>query len=44
AEVWNPLGITMLGGLSVSTLITLVLIPTVYYLFEQGKVKRGINP
>lgn len=31
AETWNPLGITMLGGLSVSTLVTLVLIPTIYF-------------
>ena len=37
AEAWNPLGITMLGGLSVSTLVTLVLVPTVYYMFEKRK-------
>lgn len=35
AEAWNPLGITMLGGLSVSMLVTLVLVPTIYYLFER---------
>ncbi len=40
AEAWNPLGITMLGGLSVSTMVTLILIPTVYYMFE----KRKKNP
>ena len=37
AEAWNPLGITMLGGLSVSMLVTLVLVPTIYYLFERRK-------
>ncbi|WP_419659837.1 MdtB1: multidrug resistance protein, AcrB/AcrD/AcrF family [Desulfosarcina variabilis str. Montpellier] len=37
AEAWNPLGITMLGGLSVSTGVTLVLVPTIYYLFEKRK-------
>lgn len=37
AEAWNPLGITMLGGLSVSTLVTLFLIPTIYYLSERRK-------
>ena len=37
AEAWNPLGITMLGGLSVSTLVTLVLVPTIYFLFERHK-------
>ncbi|MCG0277935.1 MAG: efflux RND transporter permease subunit [Thermanaeromonas sp.] len=40
AEIWNPLGITMLGGLSVSTLVTLVLIPTVYSLFEERKLRK----
>ncbi len=37
AEIWNPMGITMLGGLALSTLITLVLIPTVYYTLEKRK-------
>ena len=37
AEAWNPLGITMLGGLTVSTLVTLVLVPTIYYMFERRK-------
>ena len=40
AEAWNPLGITMLGGLSVSTLVTLVLVPTIYYMFERRKASR----
>lgn len=30
AEIWQPLGITMLGGLSVSTFITLLFVPTLY--------------
>lgn len=34
AEVWNPLGITVLGGLAVSTLVTLVLIPVIYSLLK----------
>ena len=37
AEAWNPLGITMLGGLTVSTLVTLVLVPTIYYMLESRK-------
>jgi HAE1 family hydrophobic/amphiphilic exporter-1 len=45
AEAWNPLGITMLGGLSVSTLITLVLIPTIYYVLEKRRLERkGVLP
>ncbi|MBE3582400.1 MAG: AcrB/AcrD/AcrF family protein, partial [Thermoanaerobacteraceae bacterium] len=31
---------TMLGGLSVSTLVTLVLIPVVYSLFEERKLRK----
>jgi HAE1 family hydrophobic/amphiphilic exporter-1 len=48
AEAWNPLGITMLGGLSVSTLVTLVLVPTIYYMLErrraEAKVKDSFGP
>ncbi|MBW2545011.1 MAG: efflux RND transporter permease subunit, partial [Deltaproteobacteria bacterium] len=40
AEVWNALGITIISGLSVSTLVTLILIPVVYYMFERRKEKR----
>ncbi len=31
---WRPLGLASLGGLSLSTLVTLVLVPVVYDLFE----------
>ena len=42
SEVWQPLGITMLGGLTVSTFITLLFIPTLYAVFETRlKRKRG---
>lgn len=34
SEVWRPLGIAMIGGLTVSTLVTLVLVPTIYAIFE----------
>jgi len=37
SEVWNPLGLTVLGGLLVSTLVTLVLVPTMYALFERSR-------
>lgn len=39
SEIWRPLGITVIGGLTVSTLVTLVLVPTVYSLFERRKAK-----
>ena len=34
AEMWSPLGITIIGGLLVSTVITLVLIPVIYTVFN----------
>jgi HAE1 family hydrophobic/amphiphilic exporter-1 len=34
SEIWNPLGLTVMGGLLVSTLVTLILVPTVYSIFE----------
>ena len=43
AEMWRPLGITVCWGLTISTLITLVLIPTLYcslsYRMERRKKK-----
>jgi len=33
-EIWRPFGITVIGGLFVGTLITLVLMPTLYSWFE----------
>jgi HAE1 family hydrophobic/amphiphilic exporter-1 len=40
SENWQPLGITMLGGLSVSTFITMFFVPTLYAVFE-AKIKKG---
>jgi len=40
SEIWQPLGITMIGGLSVSTLITLLFVPTLYSAFE-SKIKKN---
>ncbi|MCM8779962.1 MAG: efflux RND transporter permease subunit [Candidatus Omnitrophica bacterium] len=34
SESWQPLGITMLGGLSVSTFFTMLFVPTMYAVFE----------
>lgn len=47
AEMWNGLGITVSWGLTVSTLITLVLIPTIYAIFisrrERRKAKKQLK-
>ncbi len=34
AEMWSPLGITIIGGLLISTIITLILIPVIYTVFN----------
>ncbi|MFN3556908.1 MAG: efflux RND transporter permease subunit [Bacteroidales bacterium] len=40
AEMWSPLGITIIGGLLVSTVITLVLIPVIYTVFNMKAMKE----
>lgn len=39
SELWQPMGIAIVGGLTVSTLVTLVIIPTVYCVFASREVK-----
>ena len=41
SEMWRGLGMTVAWGLSVSTLITLVLIPTLYAAFAGRGIKRA---
>jgi HAE1 family hydrophobic/amphiphilic exporter-1 len=43
AELQAPLARVVIGGLAASTLVTLVLVPTVYTLFEEGfaGLRRG---
>lgn len=40
AEMWHSLGMTVAWGLSISTLITLVIVPVVYTVFAGNGVKR----
>ncbi|TCO09141.1 efflux RND transporter permease subunit [Natronoflexus pectinivorans] len=35
SEMWSPLGITIIGGMLFSTVITLVLVPVIYTLFNR---------
>jgi HAE1 family hydrophobic/amphiphilic exporter-1 len=39
AEMWRPLAVSVMGGLALSTLITLILVPTVYQVMET-KLRR----
>ena len=40
SEMWKPLGITIIGGLLVSTLITLILIPVMYTSVHRKNLKK----
>ena len=40
SEMWRPMAITVIGGLTVSTILTLVIIPTIYTIFAASGVKR----
>jgi len=35
SEMWSPLGVSVIGGLFVSTVITLIFVPTLYSIFEE---------
>ncbi|MFH0838659.1 MAG: efflux RND transporter permease subunit [Candidatus Omnitrophota bacterium] len=40
SETWQPLGITMIGGLTVSTFVTMLFVPTLYAIFSRMR-KHG---
>ena len=41
SNLWNPLAITVIGGLLFATPLTLVLVPAIYSIFEQfGEIAR----
>jgi hydrophobe/amphiphile efflux-1 (HAE1) family protein len=40
AEMWTPMGVSIIGGLAFSTIITLVLIPVVYTMFGANRMRR----
>lgn len=41
AEMMQPLAVVLVGGLAVGTLLTLFVIPTVYSIFDDRKIKRN---
>lgn len=40
SELWQPMGVAIVGGLTVSTLVTLIIIPTFYVIFAYRQEKR----
>jgi HAE1 family hydrophobic/amphiphilic exporter-1 len=41
SEIWNALGITIIGGLIVGGFVTLILVPLLYSLVHRRKAARG---
>ncbi|RZB37487.1 MAG: hypothetical protein SRB2_01031 [Desulfobacteraceae bacterium Eth-SRB2] len=37
SEIWNALGITVIGGLLISGIVTLILVPIVYYMVHKPR-------
>jgi HAE1 family hydrophobic/amphiphilic exporter-1 len=40
SEMWQPMGITIVGGLTLSTLLTLLYVPALYSIFGGNGIKR----
>lgn len=40
SETWQPMGIAVIGGLTLSTMLTLVVVPVVYSLFVGAGLKK----
>jgi len=39
-EMYSPLGVTIIGGMLISTIVTLVLVPTMYSIFHVREAKK----
>jgi HAE1 family hydrophobic/amphiphilic exporter-1 len=43
ANIWNALGLALIGGLTSSTLFVLTITPALYFLMERGPEKRRLQ-
>jgi len=43
SEVWMPFALVSIGGLTVGTLVTLILMPSLYAVFESRKKNRKVQ-
>lgn len=41
AEIWRPMGVSVIGGLTFSTILTLLFVPTMYTIFAYNGIKRN---
>jgi HAE1 family hydrophobic/amphiphilic exporter-1 len=51
SEMWRPMGTAVIGGLTFSTILTLLFVPTLYCVFAYNgvrrtrrKMRRALNP
>jgi HAE1 family hydrophobic/amphiphilic exporter-1 len=40
AEMWRPLGVSVIGGLTISTILTLIYVPSMFCIFGSVGIKR----
>ncbi len=43
SEAWNPMGITVIGGLMVSTFVTLLIVPVLYTFFTRKDMGKALK-
>ncbi len=43
SEAWNPMGITVIGGLMVSTFVTLLIVPVLYTFFTKKDMGKSLK-
>jgi HAE1 family hydrophobic/amphiphilic exporter-1 len=43
SEIWKPMAVTIIGGLTVSTILTLLIVPTLYSIFAGFGIKRNYH-
>ena len=41
SEMWRPMGVAVIGGLTFSTILTLLFVPTMYTIFAFNGIKRA---
>lgn len=41
SATWRPLGIVVVGGLLLSTIVSMIIVPTLYYIVEGWRERRG---
>jgi HAE1 family hydrophobic/amphiphilic exporter-1 len=41
SATWRPLGIVVVGGLLLSTIVSMIIVPTLYYIVEGWRERRA---